>query len=74
MSRAPAPAVPEFAVASSPPEDGPVILNRLRPWVITAVVFLVVAYGPTLARLVATSRLQRAGLPGVAEQRKGARA
>ena len=61
VSRAPAPAVPEFAVASSPPEDGPVLLNRLRPWVITAVVFLVVAYGPTLARLVATSRLNAPG-------------
>jgi hypothetical protein len=53
--------VPEFAVAAAPPEDGPAILNRLRPWVITAVVFLVVAYGPTLARLVATSRLNAPG-------------
>jgi cytochrome c oxidase subunit I len=61
VSRAPAPAVPEFAVSSSPPEDGPAILNRLRPWVITAVVFLVVAYGPTLARLVATSQLNAPG-------------
>jgi cytochrome c oxidase subunit I len=61
VSRAPAPAVPEFAASSSPPEDGPAILNRLRPWVITAVVFLVVAYGPTLARLVATSRLNAPG-------------
>jgi cytochrome c oxidase subunit 1 len=61
VSRAPAPAVPEFAIAAAPPEDGPAILNRLRPWVITAVVFLVVAYGPTLARLVATSRLNAPG-------------
>jgi cytochrome c oxidase subunit 1 len=61
LSRAPAPPVPEFAVSASPPEDGPAVLNRLRPWVITAVVFLVVAYGPTLARLVATSRLDAPG-------------
>jgi cytochrome c oxidase subunit I len=61
VSHAPAPAVPEFAAASSPPEDGPAVLNRLRPWVITAVVFLVIAYGPTLARLVATSRLNAPG-------------
>jgi cytochrome c oxidase subunit 1 len=61
VSRAPAAAVPEFAVSASPPEDGPAVLNRLRPWVITAVVFLVVAYGPTLARLVATSQLNAPG-------------
>jgi cytochrome c oxidase subunit 1 len=61
VSRAPAPAVPEFAVSASPPEDGPALLNRLRPWVITAVVFLVIAYGPTLARLVATSHLNAPG-------------
>lgn len=61
VSRAPAPAVPEFAVSTAPPEDGPAILNRLRPWVVTAVVFLVIAYGPTLARLVATSRLNAPG-------------
>jgi cytochrome c oxidase subunit 1 len=61
VSRAPAPAVPEFARSASPPEDGPAVLNRLRPWVITAVAFLVIAYGPTLARLVATSRLNAPG-------------
>ena len=61
VSRAPAPAVPEFAVSASPPEDGPAVLNRLRPWVITAVAFLVIAYGPTLARLVATSQLNAPG-------------
>jgi len=61
VSRAPAPAVPEFAVSAAPPEDGPAVLNRLRPWVVTAVVLLVIAYGPTLARLVATSRLNAPG-------------
>ena len=61
VSRAPAPAVPEFAISAGPAEDGPAILNRLRPWVVTAVIFLVIAYGPTLARLVATSRLNAPG-------------
>jgi heme/copper-type cytochrome/quinol oxidase subunit 1 len=62
VSRAPAPPVPEFAVAAAPPEEAPTILDRLRPWVVTAVVFLVIAYGPTLARLIATSRLDVPGL------------
>ncbi|HJR00362.1 MAG TPA: cbb3-type cytochrome c oxidase subunit I [Methylomirabilota bacterium] len=61
VSRAPAPAVPEFAASAAPPADGPAVLDRLRPWVVTAVVFLVIAYGPTLARLVATSRLNAPG-------------
>jgi cytochrome c oxidase subunit 1 len=61
VSRAPAPAVPEFAISAGPAEDGPAILNRLRPWVVTAVIFLVIADGPTLARLVATSRLNAPG-------------
>ena len=61
VSRAPAPAVPEFAASAAPPEDGPAVLNRLRPWVVTAAIFLVIAYGPTLARLVATSRLNAPG-------------
>lgn len=61
VSRAPAPAPPEFAEASAPASEGPAILNRLRPWVVMAVIFIVVAYGPTLARLVATSRLNAQG-------------
>jgi cytochrome c oxidase subunit 1 len=61
VARAPAPAVPEFAVAAAPPEDGPPVLDRLRPWVVTAVVMLVIAYGPTLVRLVAASQLNAPG-------------
>ena len=61
VSRAPAAAVPAFAEATAPPEDGPVFLNRLRPWVVAAAVLLVIAYGPTLARLVATSQLNVPG-------------
>lgn len=61
VSRAPAPAAPEFAEAVAPAAEGPAILNRLRPWVVMAVALIVVAYGPTLARLVATSRLDAPG-------------
>ncbi len=62
VSRAPAAAVPDFAVAAAPAEEGPAVLNRLRPWVVVAAVMLVIAYGPTLARLVATSQLNVPGL------------
>jgi cytochrome c oxidase subunit I len=61
VSRAPAVAVPAFAEATAPPEDGPIFLNRLRPWVVAAAVLLVMAYGPTLARLLATSQLNAPG-------------
>jgi len=61
VSRAPAAAVPAFAEASAPPEEGPTLLNRLRPWVVAAAVLLIIAYGPTLARLVATSQLNAPG-------------
>ena len=54
-------AMPAFAEAASPAEDGPVVLNRVRMWVVMAVVLLVVAYGPTLARLVGTSQLNAPG-------------
>jgi cytochrome c oxidase subunit 1 len=62
VSRAPVPAAPEFAIPAAPPEDGPAMLDRIRPWLVTAAVMLVIAYGPTLARLVATSRLSAPGL------------
>lgn len=61
VSRAATAAVPAFAEATAPPEDGPILLNRLRPWVVAAAVLLVIAYGPTLARLVATSQLNAPG-------------
>ncbi len=62
ISRAAAPAAPEFAEASAAPSETPAVLDRLRPWVVVAVLFIVIAYGPTLARLVATSRLDAPGL------------
>jgi len=61
LSRGPAPAVPEFASAASGPEEGPVLLDRLRPWLVVAVILIVIAYGPTLAWLVATARLNAPG-------------
>jgi cytochrome c oxidase subunit 1 len=60
--RAPAPAVPEFAESAAPPEEGPALLNRLRPWVVMAAVLLVIAYGPTLTRLVVTGQFNVPGL------------
>jgi cytochrome c oxidase subunit 1 len=61
VSRGAAPAALEFAVPAAPAEEGPAVLDRLRPWVVTAAVMLVIAYGPTLARLVATSQLNAPG-------------
>ncbi len=60
--RAPAPAVPEFAESAAPPEEGPALLNRLRPWVVVAAILLVIAYGPTLTRLVVTGQFNVPGL------------
>ncbi|HYB71071.1 MAG TPA: cbb3-type cytochrome c oxidase subunit I, partial [Candidatus Bathyarchaeia archaeon] len=61
LSNRPAPALPEFADAAGGAAEAPAVLNRLRPWVVTAIVFLVIAYGPTLARLVASGRLNAPG-------------
>jgi cytochrome c oxidase subunit 1 len=60
-SRAPAPAVPEFSQALSGPDHAPAILDRLRPWLVLAVVIVAVAYGPLLVRLVAATPLNAPG-------------
>jgi len=44
--------MPEFAQPQSPAEEGPAVLDRLRPWMLVAVLMIIIAYGPTLARLV----------------------
>jgi cytochrome c oxidase subunit 1 len=54
-SRKPAPALIPFAEAISGPEHAPAILDRWRPWLACAAVLIVIAYGPTLIRLVATT-------------------
>jgi cytochrome c oxidase subunit 1 len=61
-SRKAAVAVPAFAEAAASADGVPAILARIRPWVVVAVVLLVVAYGPTLTRLVVTSQLNVPGL------------
>ena len=61
-SRGPAPAVPEFAEALSGPEHAPAILDRWRPWLALTVVLILIAYGPTLVRLVATTPFNAPGL------------
>jgi cytochrome c oxidase subunit I len=60
-SRGAAPAVPGFAEALSGAADTPAILDRWRPWLALAVVLIVIAYGPTLARLVVTTPLNAPG-------------
>jgi cytochrome c oxidase subunit I len=62
VSRAPAPAMPEFAQALSGPDHAPAILDRWRPWLALAVALIAIAYGPTLARLIATTPLDAPGL------------
>jgi cytochrome c oxidase subunit 1 len=61
-SRTPAPAPPEFAEAISGPEHAPAFLDRWRPWLVLAAALIVVAYGPTLLRLVLTTPLTTPGL------------
>jgi len=60
-SRAPAPPMPRFAEALSGAEHAPAFLNRWRPWLALAAALIAVAYGPSLARLVATSPLTSPG-------------
>ncbi len=62
VSRAPAPAVPQFAEALSGPEHAPAILDRWRLWLALAVGLIAIAYGPTLVRLWATTPLTTPGL------------
>jgi cytochrome c oxidase subunit 1 len=61
-SRAPAPAVPQFAEAMSGPDHAPPILDRWRPWLVLAGVLIAVAYGPSLLRLALTTPLTTPGL------------
>lgn len=51
-----------FAEALSGPENAPAILDRWRPWIALAIVMIVIAYGPTIVRLVATTPFDAPGL------------
>jgi cytochrome c oxidase subunit I len=59
--RAPRPAL-EFAEALSGPDHAPAFLDRWRPWLALAAILIVIAYGPTLVRLAATTPLDTPGL------------
>jgi cytochrome c oxidase subunit 1 len=62
VSRAPAPAPPAFAEAMSGAAEAPEFLDRWRPWLVAAVILIMVAYGPSMVRLLATTTL---GSPGM---------
>jgi cytochrome c oxidase subunit 1 len=61
-SRSPAPAVPQFAEALSGPDHAPAILDRWRPWLVLAGILIVIAYGPSLLHLWATTPLNTPGM------------
>ncbi|MFI5008247.1 MAG: cbb3-type cytochrome c oxidase subunit I [Solirubrobacterales bacterium] len=60
-SRGPAPEMPRFAEALSGPDHAPAILDRWRPWLALAAVLILIAYGPSLAHLIATTPLNAPG-------------
>jgi cytochrome c oxidase subunit 1 len=55
------PVVP-FARAVSGPEDVPPLLDRFVPWIICALVLIVINYGPTLYQLISTTQFTAPGM------------
>ena len=62
VSRAPHPRGVAFAEAMSGADHAPAIFDRLRPWLVLAVVLIALAYGPSLAHLIATTPFDNAGM------------
>jgi len=60
-SRGPAPEMPAFAEAPSGPDHTPAVLDRWRPWLAVAAPLILIAYGPSLAHLIATAPLNTPG-------------
>jgi cytochrome c oxidase subunit I len=51
-----------FAEAMSGPDHAPAVFDRFRPWLVVATILIVLAYGPSLARLIATTPFDTPGL------------
>lgn len=51
-----------FAEKISGPEDVPAVLDRFWPWILGAIMLVIINYGPTLYYLISTSRLNIPGL------------
>ncbi len=51
----------QFSETQAGPEHGAAILDRWRPWVTAAIVLVIVAYGPTLLELLATTSMNAPG-------------
>ncbi len=61
-SRAPYRDAVAFAEAMSGADHAPAVFDRRRPWLVLAVVLIVLAYGPSLANLIATTPFDNPGL------------